>query len=272
MKSTYGQYCPLALASEVLGERWTILIIFALCNSSSRFNSLQRALPRISASTLSQRLRSLEDSGVIRKQESADGSSIEYQLTDAGEDLVPIVKEMGKWGQRWARDLEVEDLDPRHLIWSVHLRLNLDAMPPGRTTIQFEFTDVRQIDRYYWIVVNERKVDVCLKHPGHDPDVFVASEILRFIDAWRGIRSLEKEVMSGRIKVTAPPQVRNAFTSWLLLSAVAHVDRQRPGRERALQRRLSDKRDTANHKQGEKNGLKQHYANRRRSNIGQRLE
>ena len=84
MKSTYGQYCPLALASEVLGERWTILIVFALCDSSSRFNSLQRALPRISASTLSQRLRSLEESGVISKQKSADGSNIEYQLTDAG--------------------------------------------------------------------------------------------------------------------------------------------------------------------------------------------
>ncbi len=81
---------------------------------------------------------------------------------------------MGQWGQRWARDLEVEDLDPRHLIWSVHLRLNLDGMPSGRTTIQFEFTDLRDVDRFYWIVVNERKVDVCLKHPGYEPNVCVA--------------------------------------------------------------------------------------------------
>jgi HxlR-like helix-turn-helix protein len=157
-----------SLASEVLGERWTILIIFALCDGSSRFNRLQRALPRISASTLAQ------------------------------------------------------DLDPRHLIWSVHLRLNLDAMPSGRTTIQFEFTDLRQIERFYWIVVNKRKVDVCLKHPGHEPDVCVASEILRFIDAWRGFRSLEHDVQSGRIKVTGPPEMRKAFAGWLLLSAVAH--------------------------------------------------
>jgi DNA-binding HxlR family transcriptional regulator len=237
MKSMYGQYCPLSLASEVLGERWTILIIFALCDGSIRFNGLQRALPRISASTLAQRLRSLEESRVISKQKSVDGKSTEYQLTDAGEDLVPIVKKMGAWGQRWARDLEVEDLDPRHLIWSVHLRLNLDAMPSGRTTIQFEFTDLGQIERYYWIVVNGRKVDVCLKHPGHEPDVYVASEIHRFIDAWRGFRSLESEVKSGRIKVAGPPQMRNAFTSWMLLSAVAHVGRERQGRERELQRR-----------------------------------
>ena len=158
MKSTYGQYCPVALASEVLG-------------------------------------------------------------------------------QRWARDLEVEDLDPRHLIWSVHLRLNLDAMPPGRTTIQFEFKDVRQVDRFYWIVVNNRNVDVCLKHPGHEPDVSVVSKLLRFIDAWRGFRSMEQEVNAGRIKVAGPREMRTAFASWMLLSSVAHVSRQRKGRERTLQRR-----------------------------------
>lgn len=237
MKSIYGQYCPLALASETLGERWTILIIFALCGGPSRFNRLQRALPRISASTLSQRLRSLEESQIISKKKCGDGGGFEYQLSDAGEDLVPIVKEMGLWGQRWARDLEVEDLDPRHLVWSVHLRLNLDAMPSGRTIIQFEFTDVRQIDRFYWIVVNKRKVDVCLKHPGHEPDVCVASELQRFIDAWRGFRSLEREVETGRIKVAGSREMRSSFTSWMLLSTAAGVVRQRPGRERTLQRR-----------------------------------
>ena len=237
MKSMYGQYCPLSLATEILGERWTNLIIFALCDGSRRFNELQRALPRISASTLTQRLRSLEESRVISKQKSIKGDAVEYQLTDSGEDFVPIIKSMAQWGQRWARDLEVEDLDPRHLIWSVHLRMNLEAMPSGRTTIQFEFTDVRQIDRFYWIVVNESKVDVCLKHPGYEPDVCVASDLHRFIDSWRGFRSLEQEVKSGRIKVTGAPEMRNAFTGWLLLSGVAHVVRQRKGRERTLQRR-----------------------------------
>lgn len=237
MKSAYGQYCPIALASEVLGERWTILIIFALCEGSCRFNRLQRALPRISASTLAQRLRTLEEARVISKRKGAAAGAYEYQLTDAGEELVPIVRQIGQWGQRWGRDLEVEDLDPRHLIWSVHLRLNIDAMPKGRTTIQFEFTDLRQVDRFFWIVVNERKVDVCLKHPGFEPDVCVGSELQRFVDAWRGFRSMEKEVQSGRIKVSGPPKMHKAFTNWMLLSSVAHVDRKRPGRERSLQLR-----------------------------------
>ena len=82
---------------------------------------------------------------------------------------------------------------------------------------------MRQIDRFYWIVVNESKVDVCLKHPGYEPDVCVASDLRRFIDSWRGFRSLEQEVKSGRIKVTGSPEMRNAFAGWLLLSGVAHV-------------------------------------------------
>ncbi len=237
MKNQYGQYCPVALATEIVGERWTILVILVLCDGITRFSDMQRALPRISASTLAQRLRSLEESQIISKNRSADGKTNEYRLTDAGEDLAPVIFDLGRWGQRWARDLEKEDLDPRFLIWSVHLRMNIDAMPPGRTTIQFEFTDQPQNNRYFWIVVNDRAVDVCLKHPGYDADVRVASNIGRFVDAWRGFRSMRGEIAAGRIKVSGPADLTSVFTQWLLLSALAHVKRQRHGRERTLQSR-----------------------------------
>lgn len=235
MSTKYGQYCPVSLATEILGERWTILIILVFCDGVTRFSDMQRALPRIPASTLAQRLRSLETSRIIRKH--AVGGSPEYRLTDAGEDLAPIIYEMAYWGQRWARDLEVEDLDPLHLVWSVHLRMNTDAMPTGRTTIQIEFTDLPQDQKYYWLVVNDDVVDVCIKNPGYEPDVNVACDIQRFVDAWRGFRSLEKEVRAGRIKVSGPPDLRKAFPSWLLLSGAAHIERMAPGRERTLQRR-----------------------------------
>lgn len=237
MKNQYGQYCPVALASEILGERWTILVILALCDGVTRFSDMQRALPRISASTLAQRLRSLEASQVISKRKTADRKTIEYRLTAAGQDLAPIIFEMGSWGQRWARDLEKEDLDPRFLIWSVHLRMNIDAMPPGRTTIQFEFTDLPHNERYYWIVVNGRTVDVCVKHPGYDADVQVASNIGRFVDAWRGFSSMHNEIAAGRIKISGAAELTAAFPRWLLLSALAHVKRQRRGRERTMQQR-----------------------------------
>lgn len=241
MSGRYGQYCPVSLATEILGERWTILIILVLCDGITRFSDMQRALPRISASTLAQRLRSLEEASVISKSRKRGSSVDEYRLTAAGEDLAPIVMAMGVWGQRWARDLEVEDLDPAHLVWSIHLRLNLDLVPAGRTTIQFEFVDLPNSKRYYWIVVNDQEIDVCLKHPGFDPDVTVASEIQRFIDAWRGFRSLHNEVKSGRIKVSGSPKLKRAFPDWLMLSAVAHVKRERPGRERTLQRRTTER-------------------------------
>ena len=240
MTSRYGQYCPVSLATEILGERWTILIILVLCDGITRFNDIQRALPRLSASTLAQRLRSLENANVISKRKARGVDVYTYHLTDAGNDLAPIVMKMGRWGQRWARDLETEDLDPRHLVWSVHLRLNFDVMPPGRTTIQFEFTDLPSDRRFYWIVVHDRRADVCLKHPGFEPDICVASDIQRFVDAWRGFRSLNKELVSRRIKVSGSKDLIRSFPNWLLLSSVSNVLRERPGRERTLQRRQVD--------------------------------
>ena len=226
---------PVSLTSEILGERWTILVILVLCDGVTRFGDMQRALPRISASTLAQRLRSLEAARVIRKR-SVGGANV-YRLTDAGHDLAPIIYEMAYWGQRWARDLEVEDLDPRHLVWSVHLRMNTDAMPKGRTTIQIEFTDLPHNQKYYWLVINDEEVDVCIKHPGYEPDVNVSCDIRRFVDAWRGFRSMKQEIRSGKIKVSGPASLKKAFPNWLLLSGAAHIERQRPGRERSLQRR-----------------------------------
>jgi len=240
MASRYGQYCPVSLATEVLGERWTILIILVLCDGVTRFNDMQRALPRLSASTLAQRLRSLEDANVISKRKARGADIYTYHLTDAGNDLAPIVMEMGRWGQRWARDLETEDLDPRHLVWSIHLRLNFDAMPPGRTTIQFEFNDLPSGQRFYWIVVHDRTADVCLKHPGFEPDICVVSNIQRFVDAWRGFRSLREELTSNRIKVSGTTGLVRAFPNWLLLSSVSHIRREHPGREQNLQRKYVD--------------------------------
>lgn len=236
MPSGYGTYCPIALATEILGERWTILVVLTLVDGITRFNEMLRALPRISPSVLSQRLRSLEDAGVIVKKR-ARGGGHEYHLTEAGRELEPIILELGAWGQRWARDLELDDLDPLSLAWSIHLRVNPDAMPPGRTVVEFEFTGVPEECRRFWIMTRDGVVEMCVKHPGFDVDLRVLSDLRRFVEAWRGFRSLRAELAAGRIRLEGPRALQRAFPNWLLLSALAHVERKRPGRERALSRR-----------------------------------
>lgn len=237
MTRGYGQYCPVALASEILGERWTILIVMALMDGVSRFNGLQRALPRISATMLSQRLRTLERSGVIARQPASSGQGHEYTLSDAGKDMESIIMNMAYWGQRWARDMELDDLDPRHLAWSIHLRMNTAAMPPGRTVLEFVFTGGPEDCRRFWIINTDGVIDMCIEHPGYEIDLRVKADLRRFVETWRGFHSMHAELSAGRIKLEGPGKLKRSFPKWLLLSSVAHVARERPGRERAACKR-----------------------------------
>lgn len=237
MPSRYGSYCPVAIATETLGERWTILVVLTLIDGITRFSQMQRALPRISPSVLASRLRSLEDAGIVTKKRPSHGEGHEYALTEAGRDLEPIIMDLAYWGQRWARDMEIGDLDPRTLAWSMHLRMNTDVMPAGRTVVEFELSGGPKGPATFWIVNTDGIVEVCDHHPGYEIDLRVLSDLRRFTEAWRGFRSLEAELAGGRIKLQGPPALKRAFPKWLLLSMAAHVPRERAGRERTLHRR-----------------------------------
>src|SRR6185503_20050291 len=99
----YGQFCPVALALEVVGERWSLLIVRELLCGNYRFGEILHGVPLMSRSLLSQRLKALEDAKLIERRGRASGSGHEYRLTAAGEGLRPIVDGLGAWGQRWVR-------------------------------------------------------------------------------------------------------------------------------------------------------------------------
>lgn len=226
----YGQYCPLALAAEVLCERWTLLVISRIIDGCTRFNEIHRGVPKISATLLSQRLAQLEHAGLILRRPLETGRGHAYELTDAGRDLDPIIMSLAVWGQRWARDMEHEDLDPAFLAWSMHTRLNVEAMPPGRTVMEFAFTGTHQGFSRFWLVVDDGEVDMCLKFPGYEVDVTVSAEIKRFVEAWRGFRDLREDIAAGHIRVEGKLQHRKALPEWLLLSSLATFPRN-AGRE-----------------------------------------
>ena len=184
--STYGQYCPLALAAEVLGERWNLLILSRLIDGCRRFNEIHRGVPKISATLLSRRLRELEHAGMITRSKLSDGPGHTYEPTEAARALDPIIMHLSEWGQAWARDMTADDLDPAFLVWSMHLRLNTKAMPSGRTVIEFEFSGAPKDLRRFWLVNTDGDVEMCLKHPGYDTDLMIRSDLRRFIEAWRG--------------------------------------------------------------------------------------
>jgi DNA-binding HxlR family transcriptional regulator len=227
MRQEYGQFCPVALASEVLAERWTLLIVRELLAGVRRFNEIRRGVPRMSGTLLKQRLQPLEDAQVVERCESGSSRASNYRSTQAGLALKPVVTSIGEWGQRWARDIRPEDLDPGWLVWSMHRRLNTSAMPPGRTVIEIEFLDAPATQRRFWLVHRDGQVDVCLKDPGYDVALRVATKVRILAEVWRGIRSMSDALRAGGIHLEGASSYRRAFPRWLLLSAYAPIERER---------------------------------------------
>lgn len=233
--SHYGQYCPLALAAEIVGERWNLLIIRRILDGCERFNQIHQGVPKISATLLSRKLEMLEKSGLVGKAPAKTGRGHRYTPTPACTELSSITHEIAEWGQRWAREMTASDFDPEFLLFSLHRRLDSSRMPAGRTVIAFRFSAAPKHCNRFWLIHRDGEVEMCLKDPGHPEDIYVQSNLKRFIEAWRGIRDMRAEIRSGEIKVHGPAKLVRAFPAWLMLSAYASTPRIRPGREARLQ-------------------------------------
>jgi DNA-binding HxlR family transcriptional regulator len=234
MSTGYGQYCPLSLASELLCKRWTVLVLSRVMEGCTRFNAIQRGVPRMSPSLLSRRLNELERAGVLHAHRGASAPWREFHLTPAGEELRPLIYGMAVWGQRWAREMRVEDLDPAFLVWSMHTRVDESVMPAGRTVVQFRFSGAPIDARRFWLVSEDGATEMCLKDPGFDVDVLVTANLRVFVETWRGFRDFQTELRAGRIRLSGPRTLCERIPRWLRLHVLAHVPRVRPGREQRL--------------------------------------
>jgi len=222
MKTVYGQFCPVAVASEVFAERWTPVILRELVLGSRRFNEIQRGVPRISRALLVKRLRDLAAHGVIT---SVGG---EYRLTPAGEELGEVVVQLGKWGQRWTIPVQRDTLDARLLTWDMRRRFDVERMPERRVTLRFDFRGVpstHKAPRTYWFVCQRPDVDLCIIEPGFEVDVFVDADLGAFSRIWLGETPIRQAIREGTVKLNGERQLVRDFPSWLLLSTLAAVPR-----------------------------------------------
>jgi DNA-binding HxlR family transcriptional regulator len=216
------------MATEILGTRWTILLLRELLAGSTRFNELRRGLPRISPALLSQRLKELEQAGVIERHPSEREAGVsEYHLTVMGRELEPVVMGIGRWGQRWvSSDLSLKQLDGTLLMWDMRRGLRIQEPPPVRKVIKLKFPDAPPRDSEWWLVVTpDGATDLCKVDPGFDVDLYVMSELRAMTAIWMGLLPFQQAVGSERVRLTGDERLAAAFQRWLRLSPFAPVER-----------------------------------------------
>jgi DNA-binding HxlR family transcriptional regulator len=222
----YGQYCPIAKATEVVGERWTNLVIRELAAGSHTFNDLRKGLPLMSPSLLSTRLKALESVGVVVR--SASNQRVDYRLTEAGEELAHIIWQLGTWGHRWVRSkLTPEDLDPSLLVWDIHRTIDPGFFRTPRTVIRIEFTDYTSKFRFWWLVITRGNVDVCYQDPGYEVDLEMSTDLRTLTAVWMGDSTIMKEIREKTVVLSGSTHLKKNIAVWLGTNFYADVKRAR---------------------------------------------
>lgn len=222
----YNQYCPVARTTEILGERWTPLIVRELILGSHRFNEIERGLPGISRSLLASRLRHLEDAGVIERLPGAHAKVPEYHLSEAGRDLKKVIEALGAWGVQWAfGDPNPDELDAGLLVWKIHQRIQRELLPERRTIVEFDFSGPRA--RRVWLLLEPSEVSVCVTPPGFESDLVVRSDLAFFYRLWFGQMQYDAALRCGAVVVEGQKALARQLPRWLMWSPMAAFVRER---------------------------------------------
>jgi DNA-binding HxlR family transcriptional regulator len=211
----YGQFCPIAKATEILGERWTMLILRELLMGGRRFNELQRGLGDISPALLTTRLKSLEEHGMIVRRRMSSQRGYEYQPTAACEAFLPVIVSIGEWGLSFARHMLVEDdFDIDFLMFYLERSVDPEQLPGSETVIQFMFTDLTE-QRHWWLLIEQEDVQICITPPVRDVDVYFTTTVRAMHDVWMGDRTYRDALSAGDLIIEGDPALTRNVSRWL---------------------------------------------------------
>ncbi len=218
----YKQFCPVAMAAEVLCTRWTMVLMRELVAGTTRFNDLRRGVPKMSPALLSTRLKELEVAGVVeRRPLRSEKGVFEYHLTEAGKDLRPVVEAVGMWGQKWVESsLSLKNLDPSLLMWDMRRNLNPTPLPSIRTVVQFLYSDLPSTKNTWWLVIEpEGDVDLCWSDPGFDINLYVTTDLRTMTAIWMWLGTIQSE--RDKMELLGERKVAETMQVWLGLSPFA---------------------------------------------------
>lgn len=226
--SGYGQFCPIAKATELVGEKWTLLVLRELLLGTTRFNDFQRALSRMSPTLLTKRLRQLEDCGIIIRKKLSGQKGYEYRLTAAGKELSPLIEILAVWGMRWARgQLADDELDVEFLMRELQRRLQTEHLPDGETVICLIFDELKK-HKSWWLLVDGDVVDLCTENPGKDVDLYINSRVRTIVEVWEGDLDIRTALRNGSIKAHGLRHLVRTMPDWFGVCLYKDVRRGDP--------------------------------------------
>ncbi len=224
----YGQFCPVAKATEVIGEKWTVLVLRELLLGTTRFNDFQRAISRMSPTLLAKRLKHLEESGIVIRKKLSGQKSHEYRLTAAGKELGPLIEILAVWGMRWARGQLTEDeLDVEFLMRELQRRLRTEHLPDGETVICLMFDGLTK-HKTWWLLVDGDVVDLCTKDPGKDVDLYISSRVRTIVEVWEGDLDIRTALRKGSITAHGSRHLIRTMPDWFGVCLYKDVRRGDP--------------------------------------------
>jgi DNA-binding HxlR family transcriptional regulator len=219
----YGQFCPIAKASEIIGEKWTILIIRELLMGGSRFNELQRGLAQMSPTILSRRLESLIDYGLVVKKRIPGQRGFQYLPTESCRELLPVIRSLADWGMCWARsNLREQDYDVELLMLYLKRSIVPEKLVGKETVVHFHFTDIKRLSRW-WIVARRDEVDLCVSDPGKDVDVWFTTSVKTMVNIWMGESTYRQAIRNGSLKLVGNSALTRSVTDWMRNSEYADL-------------------------------------------------
>jgi DNA-binding HxlR family transcriptional regulator len=222
--ASYQQFCPVAMAAEILCTRWTVVVLREMFAGSTRFNELRRGVPRMSPALLSRRLKELEMAGIVAREASvSEPGVLEYHLTESGRELGPLVEAFGIWGQRRIEaNLSLQHLDVDLLMWDMRRNLNTTPMPARRSVVEIVYPELPSAQRRWWLIVDPGTgVDLCKIDPGFDVDLYVSADLRSMTAIWLGLDTVRAAVASQRMVLTGSRQLASSMQTWLGLSPFA---------------------------------------------------
>ena len=224
MSIRYGQFCPIAKAAEVLGERWTILIVRELLLGTARFSEFQRALSQISPALLTKRLNQLVDCGLVVRKTSPEQPRAEYHLTPAGWELQEVILGLGKWGMKWARgQMGGDELDVEMLMYDFCRRIDAARLPAGEIVVGFVFSRLPRFAHWWIIIEANRERELCVDHPGKPVDLLIRTDVRTMAEIWAGDTAVPSAKKDGRLQLSGDPALIRTLSSWLRPGILSHI-------------------------------------------------